>query len=221
MRGFTLLELMVVILIIGVLSAILTPVLMKARERAKVRWAQKELNELGAVISLYHRDHSAYPPDTQDWSAKGGNSEDPDKPSHDELSIHRYLGSRIFNWKGEEFRPYMSMDWKRLGDVDDDGIGRFRDPFETAYELDSMHMIPPNPDDPLTTYAACGWPYVLEKPGAPIDDERQRMVLDYKFISYGPDTLTTEGSYPFATGKVMDRPAPRTGLARDDVCSWE
>ena len=52
-------------------------------------------------------------------------------------------------------------------------------------------------------------------------DEKLKMVLDYKFISYGPDTLTTEGSYPFATGKVMDRPAPRTGLARDDVCSWE
>jgi hypothetical protein len=47
------------------------------------------------------------------------------------------------------------------------------------------------------------------------------MILDYKFISYGPDTETTEDSYPFATGLVTDPPVSRTGKARDDVCSWE
>lgn len=220
-RAFTLIELLVVMLVIGVLSGILVPVLFKAQEGAKKKWAQKELNELGAVISVYHLDHSAYPPDTDDWGAMtGGNGDSPDDPIHDIRSIHRYLGSKVIDWRDKEYSAYMHMDWKRMTDVDADNIGRFTDPFEVPYELDAMHMIPPDPSITGSTYRQCGWPYVLQTKDNPTRAERQAMVRDFKFVSYGPDGISVD--FPFAMGLVLDRPqAPRTGRAKDDICSWE
>jgi prepilin-type N-terminal cleavage/methylation domain-containing protein len=214
-RAFTLLELMVVILVVGVLSAILTPVLLKAREASKNRWAQKELNELGAVISIYHRDHSGYPPDTGDWGATGGNNESP--ANIDERSIHRYLGSKVTDWKGEEYDPYMHMDWERVAgaDADPDGVGEFLDPFEFPYELDAMHMIPPDPSKPASSYKQCGWPYRLQTQDKPTLQERQAMVLDYKFVSYGPDTFAAD--FPFDPDPTSPADARKS---KDDISSW-
>ena len=213
---------MVVILIIGVLFSIVMPVLSQARKSAKKKWALKELTELGAVISVYHLDQSVYPPDSMKWEDVDGNSEDPlMPPGFDEFSIHRYLGSSVVNWRGEAYQAYMSMDWKRVIERGPDGAGKFLDPFGAPYELDSMHMIPPVPGVPASGYRQCGWPYLLADQSNPSDQERLMMVLDYKFISYGPDTLTTPNRYPFdmGPGDVTDDP-PRMGLAKDDICSW-
>ena len=208
-RGFTLIELMVVILVVGILSSILLPVLMKTREGAKKKWAMKELAELGVVISLYHRDHSGYPPDTGNWGTEGGNDED-DPGNIDPWSIHRYLGSRIVDSLGEEYASYMSMD-KRLTDFDpdDDKIGKFTDPFGQPYQLDAMHIIPPVLDDPGGEYVQCGWPYRLAVKNNPSDQEKLKMILDFKFVSYGPDTQSG-GDFAF------DPQDPPSGTLQDD-----
>jgi len=220
--GFTLIELMVVIVIIGVLSGILLPVLGRARESAKKRWAEKELAELGAVMAIYHQDQSTYPPDTADWGAVGGNAEDP--ANIDPRSIHRYLGRSVVNWKGEAHVAYFSMDSDRLSerDSDPDRVGFFLDPFLTPYHLDVMHMTPPPVSNPGQGYRQRGWPYLLAMPGTPTSQEKLKMVLDFKFISYGPDTRTISGGYPFDMGELKTPPVRvRPGLATDDVCSWE
>jgi prepilin-type N-terminal cleavage/methylation domain-containing protein len=221
-RGFTLIELLVVIAIIGLLTGVLVPVLLRARSSAKMRWALKELNELKAVISLYHQDQSAYPPDTFEWATKGGNAEDPhpDVPSHDPLSINRYLGKKVVNWRGEEYPAYMAMTWDRVEGRDPiDRAGVFMDPYETPYELDAMHMIPPDPADPGSGYKQCGWPYILASPGDPSRGEKLRMVLDFKFVSYGVDKESVD--YPFDMGSLRSTPViKRPGKAADDVCSW-
>lgn len=208
---------MVVILIIGVLASIISPVLFKARETAKKKWALKELIELGAVISVYHLDQSAYPPDSGDWGAVEGNT---DNDGFDEFSIHRYLGRQVVNWRGEEYQAYMSMNWERVIDHDPDGAGKFLDPFGEPYQLDAMHMIPPDPNNPASGYKQNGWPYRLAMKNDPSNAERLKMVLDFKFVSYGPDTQSVD--YPFDMGELMNpRVTLRTGTAKDDICSWE
>lgn len=56
-NGFTLIELLTVIAIIGIMAAILIPVVGAVRERAKVAKCQSNLRQLGLGIHLYASDH--------------------------------------------------------------------------------------------------------------------------------------------------------------------
>jgi prepilin-type N-terminal cleavage/methylation domain-containing protein len=56
-RGFTLIELLVVIAILGILSALLLPVLSKAKNRASQVTDLNNLKELTTAINLYCSDH--------------------------------------------------------------------------------------------------------------------------------------------------------------------
>lgn len=60
-RAFTLIELLVVIAIIGILAAMLLPVLNKVKENAKVNQAKAEMQLLVTAIHNYHNTYSRYP----------------------------------------------------------------------------------------------------------------------------------------------------------------
>lgn len=62
-RGFTLIELVLVIGIIATLAAILFPVFAKARERARAASCQSNLFNIGLALRMYSQDHEGrYPP---------------------------------------------------------------------------------------------------------------------------------------------------------------
>lgn len=60
-KGFTLVELMVVIIILAILTAIAVPSYMALRNRARVAAAQSEMQNIATALELYNADKDAYP----------------------------------------------------------------------------------------------------------------------------------------------------------------
>lgn len=60
-RGFTLIEIMVVVVIIGLLAAIITPNIMSQLSRAEVTAARQEIRQITATIEQFRIDFHRYP----------------------------------------------------------------------------------------------------------------------------------------------------------------
>jgi len=68
-RGFTLLELMVVVVIIGVLAALIAPAVLDRLDEAKVTAARTDITNIGQALKLYKLDNGRFPSGEQGLQA--------------------------------------------------------------------------------------------------------------------------------------------------------
>ncbi len=75
-RGFTLMELLVVITIIAILSGLLLPAVQRIRAKASVVKAAAAIDTLKVALSMYQQDYGYYPP-SYEVTQRNGNSFNP------------------------------------------------------------------------------------------------------------------------------------------------
>ncbi|OIR16004.1 type II secretion system protein G precursor [mine drainage metagenome] len=94
-KGFTLIELMVVILIIGVLAALIVPKVMSRPDEARVTAAKQDIATITQALNLYKLDNQRYPTTEQGLAAL----------------VHKPTTSPIpNNWKGEGYLDRVPKD---------------------------------------------------------------------------------------------------------------
>lgn len=87
MRGFTLIEIMVVVVILGVLAALIVPNIIGRPDEARVTAAKSDIQSIANALELYRLDNSQYPstdqglealvekpsgyPEPKNWNAEG------------------------------------------------------------------------------------------------------------------------------------------------------
>jgi len=133
-RGFTLLELMVVIVIIGVLASLIAPSVIHKAEEAKVTAARTDINTIMGALKLYKLDNQRYPTAEQGLQALVEKpTVDPIppnwKPYLDKLpndpwhTPYQYLNPGV---KGEVDVMSYGADGKPGGEGDDADIGSWQ-----------------------------------------------------------------------------------------------
>ncbi len=96
--GFTLIEVMVVIVILGILSALVVPNILHKAGDARVAAAKSDLAAIGQALDMYKLDNSSYPtsdqglealvtkpsgtPEPRNWNASGYLKKLPQDPWH-------------------------------------------------------------------------------------------------------------------------------------------
>jgi general secretion pathway protein G len=68
-RGFTLIEIMVVVVIIGLLTAVVTVTVVSRVDDARISKAQQDIKALGVALQLYRLDNARYPTTEQGLAA--------------------------------------------------------------------------------------------------------------------------------------------------------
>lgn len=82
-RGFTLVELMVVVTIIGILAAMAVPAFSQASETSKWNKAKADLRVIEGAILIYYAEHSDYPDNIEELVDKKYLQRKPEAPWKD------------------------------------------------------------------------------------------------------------------------------------------
>jgi general secretion pathway protein G len=117
--GFTLIEVMVVIVILGILAALVVPRVMDAPDRARVAKAQSDVLALANALQLYRLDNFNYPSTDQGLEALV------ERPTGEPAAAHWQEGGYIDRLPSDPWdRPYQYLSPGQHGDFDVYTLGR-------------------------------------------------------------------------------------------------
>ncbi len=80
--GFTLIEIMVVIVILGILAAVVVPNIMSRPDEARIAKAKQDIRALSTALDLYKLDNYAYPTTDQGIEALASKPTSAPEPKH-------------------------------------------------------------------------------------------------------------------------------------------
>ena len=129
-RGFTLIEIMVVVVILGILAAILAPNVIGRIDDAQISRAQQDLRAVENALKLYRLDNFSYPTSEQGLEALANKPSDPN----------------IKNWKSRGYldrlpkdpwgNSYLYLNPGNNGEIDIYTFGRDGRPGGTGIDAD-------------------------------------------------------------------------------------
>lgn len=121
-QGFTLIEVMVVVVILGILAAILVPKVMDRPDQARITKARQDIRALEASLNLYRLDNYVYPTTDQGLEAL---VEEPSSPEAPNWKSGGYLDRLPLDpWK----QPYQFLSPGSRGTVDIYSLGPDQQP---------------------------------------------------------------------------------------------
>lgn len=131
-RGFTLIEIMIVVVIIGILAGLIAPIIMDRPDQARVTAARNDIQAIMSALKLYRLDNATYPSAEQGLQA---------------LVKRPETGNIPRNWKPGGYierlpkDPWGEMDYQYLnpgvhGEIDVFSYGRDRKPGGEGYDAD-------------------------------------------------------------------------------------
>jgi general secretion pathway protein G len=119
-RGFTLIEVMVVLVILGILATLVVPRIMSRPDEARIIAAKQDINSIGQALKLYRLDNHAYPTTDQGLQALVTKPTAPPAPPN--WKTGGYLDRLPKDPWGNEYK-YLSPGVKNTNDVDIFSLG--------------------------------------------------------------------------------------------------
>lgn len=112
-RGFTLIEVMVVVVILGILAAMIVPKIMSRPDQAKIVKAQQDVTAIQSALDLYKLDNGFYPTTDQGLQALVT------KPDTDPVPQNWKSGGYLQTLPIDPWgKPYQYLNPGEHGDVD-------------------------------------------------------------------------------------------------------